>query len=165
MSWNELLDEKFALATALDIVGDRWSLMILAGSFYEARRFNDLERALGINRNLLSQRLTRLTEEGLLLKRVYQEKPKRYEYCITPRGLALRPVIVSLARWGQEHFTKDDTPVHLVHKACGGQVRSDIICDKCESNVPHEDVTSHVKGSIGEHIRKNFLMSLESRES
>ena len=165
MSWNELLEEKFALATALDIVGDRWSLMILAGSFYEARRFNDLERALGINRNLLSQRLSRLTQEGLLVKRLYQDKPARYEYCITPRGLSLRPAIISLTRWGQEHFTKDQTPVHLVHKTCGGQVRADIICDGCEEFVAHEDVTSHVKGVIGEHIRKNFLMSLGTKEN
>lgn len=161
MSWKDLIDGKSALATALDIVGDRWSLMILSGSFYSAHRFNDLERALGINRNLLSQRLTRLTEKGLLVRRKYQSKPDRYEYHPTEIGLALRPVIVALARWGREHYTKDDSAVILVHSTCGGHLRSDVICDKCDAIVPVSDIQTHFQSDLGEHIRPSYLQSLE----
>lgn len=163
MGWRDLINEKSALATALDIVGDRWSLMILAGSFYNAHRFNDLERALGINRNLLSQRLSRLTEECLLERRKYQNKPERFEYHLTPQGLALRPVIVALARWGRDHYTKDDTPIILVHNDCGGHVRSDVICDKCDIHVPHLDIETHFQGTPPEHSWSNYLQSLQAQ--
>lgn len=94
------------LAMALNLVGDRWTLMILSSSLSDVSRFNEFEKILGINRSLLSSRLAKLVDAGLMEKRQYQEKPARYEYHITETGKDLRPVLVSLADWSEKHLTQ-----------------------------------------------------------
>jgi DNA-binding HxlR family transcriptional regulator len=97
------------IASALDIVGDRWTLLILRDMLYGASRFSDFSKAAeGIRRNILTERLRRLEQRGLVVRRQYQDRPARFSYHLTPRGAELLPAIKALAAWGTRH----------VHHAC-----------------------------------------------
>jgi DNA-binding HxlR family transcriptional regulator len=92
-----------SIARSLEVIGERWTLLILRDAFSGVRRFEDFQRDLGISRGILTQRLQRLCDEGILERRRYCERPERFEYRLTPRGRDLRPVLKSLARWGDRH--------------------------------------------------------------
>ena len=156
MAWSELLEDKSALATAIDLVGDRWSLMILSGCFSGVCRFNQFESFLGINRNLLSARLDKLTDAGLLIRHQYSEKPPRFEYQLTEIARELRPVIVGLAAWGEKHFSKDEAPFTVVHKTCGTRVEVSIHCPKCETLLSCDDVANRINLGAGPEARRLF---------
>lgn len=159
MSWAKLLQEKSSLATALDLLGDKWTLMIISGSIASVHRFNELEKSLGINRNLLASRLKRLIDAGVIEKVVYHEKPKRYEYRITEIGLQLRPVIIGLVSWSEKHLTKEDTPISVVHKDCGGKVSVNIYCEKCEETIDILQIESILNPGAGSEATKVFQES------
>jgi len=159
MSWAKLLQEKSALATALDLLGDKWTLMIISGSLASVHRFNELEQSLGINRNLLSSRLARLIEAGILEKRIYQEKPRRYEYLLTDIGMELRPVIVGLSSWSEKHVTKNDTPISVIHPECGNKVVVKVHCPNCEMNLESSNVTSQLNPEAGSESTRVFKES------
>jgi DNA-binding HxlR family transcriptional regulator len=91
------------VADALDVVGDRWSLLILREVGFGVHRFNDIQRHTGAPRDRLSTRLRKLEEQGVLERRPYQEHPRRYEYLLTAKGQALAPVIEALKDWGARH--------------------------------------------------------------
>lgn len=133
-----------ALALALKIVGDRWTLMILSSSLSKVYRFNEFERALGINRNLLSSRLDKLIRAGLMEKRKYQEKPARYEYLITDVGKELRPVLVGLAIWSEKHLAKDIPVISMVHENCGTKAEIYVYCDACERVITNEEISPNL---------------------
>ena len=102
----------------MDILGERWTFLILRESFYGVRRFSDIQRNLGIARNILSARLQTLVGAGILERRRYQEEPERYEYRLTGQGRDLYPAIIAIMRWGDEHLSGDGPPVEL-HHCCG----------------------------------------------
>src|ERR1700679_1672926 len=85
-----------SIAGALEVVGERWSLLIVRNVFLGLRRFDEIQSNLGIARNVLQTRLTRLLEQGVLEKRLYQEHPPRHEYRLTEKGLDLWPTVVAL---------------------------------------------------------------------
>lgn len=125
-----------SIAATVSIIGDRWTLLILRDAFRGIRRFDDLQRDLGIARNLLTDRLTRLVDHGVLEKVPYQEKPVRYEYRLTSKGIELSPPLVALMHWGDRWMVGDgQPPVVLVHEACGTPVRQEFICDTCDTDV------------------------------
>ena len=156
MGWKDLLEEKSSLATALDLVGDRWTLMLLSGCYSGVCKFNQIERFLGINRNLLSARLDKLVEAGLLEKRLYNEFPPRYEYHITDISRELRPVIVGLAAWSARHFTKEKAPFTNVHKDCGGVVDILMKCHDCTDTIDSSDIYTRLNPGAGEEAAKLF---------
>ncbi len=88
------------LARALEVVGERWSLLLVRDAFYGVRRFNDFLVHLDIPRAVLTARLAALTEAGVLRKEAYQQSPPRYDYVLTDAGLELWPVVHGLAQWG-----------------------------------------------------------------
>src|SRR5688572_10322150 len=90
-----------SLAQTLDVIGERWTLLILRDAFFGIRRFDDFQRDLGIARNILSTRLRRLVEEGILERRVVDAG--RAEYVLTDKGLDLQPVLLSMTHWGDKH--------------------------------------------------------------
>ncbi|MFE6286490.1 winged helix-turn-helix transcriptional regulator [Streptomyces sp. NPDC057877] len=92
------------IANALEVVGERWTLLVVRDALFGVRRYNDFLVHLGIPRAVLSARLQKLTEQGLLEKRRYQQSPPRDEYVITERGIALWPTLRSLGLWGREHL-------------------------------------------------------------
>lgn len=163
MSWSDLVEEKSSLAVALDIVGDKWSLMILSGCFTGVCRFNQFERYLGINRNLLSSRLDKMVKFGLIKRRPYQLNPPRYEYNITDVGKALRPVIVGLADWGEVNFTKEDAPLEIVHKGCGGHVRLQVVCQECDTVLKSMEVQTNLREGAGDVSKQVYAQMYPDR--
>ena len=97
-----------SIGRAMDILGERWTLLILRECFYGVRRFSVMQRNLGIARNILSARLQLLVRTGILEKRRYQEEPERFEYKLTEKGLALYPAVVAIMRWGDEHLCQGE---------------------------------------------------------
>lgn len=108
MRWNELGEETCPIARGLAVIGDRWTMMVLRDCFHGVRRFEDFRRRLGITRHVLADRLRKLEEEGVLERRLYQERPPRHEYRLTAKGLALNPVLVTLAHWADTHAPHDE---------------------------------------------------------
>lgn len=104
------------IASALDLIGDKWTLLILRDMLFGARRFSDFVNAAeGMKRNILTDRLKRLTEEGLIYRMPYQDNPPRFHYHLTPKGAALLPVIQELAKWGAAHIDHSyDPPQRLL---------------------------------------------------
>jgi DNA-binding HxlR family transcriptional regulator len=129
-----------SIAAALDVVGERWSLLIVRDIFIGLRRFDEIQADLGIARNVLHTRLTKLVEQGVLEKRPYQERPVRWEYRLTAKGLDLWPTVVSLMHWGDRHAAPDGPPVLLEHRGCGGAVDSHRICETCGARLAAVDV-------------------------
>ena len=91
------------IARSLELIGERWTLLIVRDIFRGQRRFDEIQKSLGVARNVLANRLDRLVEEGILEKRQYQERPPRSEYFLTEKGIDLWPVLVSLIKWGDKH--------------------------------------------------------------
>ena len=118
-----------SIAKALEVVGERWSLLIVRDVMNRRRRFDELQKGLGIARNVLSARLQRLVDEDILERRAYQSNPERYEYFLTEKGLDLWPSLIALLGWGDRHSPEPSgPPMLIVHKECGGPVSDRGIC-------------------------------------
>jgi DNA-binding HxlR family transcriptional regulator len=131
-----------SIARALEVVGDRWTLLILRDTAFGARRFDDLQRSLGLARNVLSARLQRLSADGLLERRRYQERPPRYEYAQTQKARDLWPVMAALMRWGDKYHAANGPPRLLRHRGCGGDIAQQWACATCGAEVTAEDIES-----------------------
>src|SRR3954470_3517514 len=130
-----------SIARALEIVGERWTILIIRDAFLGVRRFDDFQKSLGVARNVLQQRLGRLIEHGILERVRYQEKPERFEYRLTEKGVDLWPTIVTLIAWGDKHAPgPDGPPVVLTHKGCGGKVNDRRVCERCDALLGARDV-------------------------
>jgi DNA-binding HxlR family transcriptional regulator len=141
MLGNDYNGQVCSIAGALEVVGERWSLLIVRDVLLGLRRFDEMQADLGIARNVLQTRLTRLVDEGVLEKRLYQERPPRFEYRLTEKGLGLWPAIVALMKWGDRYAARaPGPPVLLEHKGCGGAVDEHRICESCGSRLSVRDV-------------------------
>jgi DNA-binding HxlR family transcriptional regulator len=107
------------IARSLDRVGEWWSILILRDVFKGMTRFDQLQKSLGIAPNMLTRRLNSLVESGLLERRLYNEKPPRYEYVLTPKGRDFRVVLWSLIAWGNKHFPPEGETIVVVDAATG----------------------------------------------
>lgn len=133
--------EACSIARALEIVGERWTLLILRDTYQGIRRFDDLHDHLGITRSVLTSRLTRLVDEGLLERRPYQTNPERFEYYATAKGRELWPVLMHLLLWGDRHYPAPEGPPRIVeHKDCGGRLTTELSCDQCGKQLAARDV-------------------------
>jgi DNA-binding HxlR family transcriptional regulator len=93
------------IAVTLDILGDKWTLLVVRDLLLGARRYNDfLESPENIRTNILADRLKRLEEHGLIQKSPYQQKPVRFEYTLTKKGMAMRPLIKQIIKWANEYY-------------------------------------------------------------
>jgi DNA-binding HxlR family transcriptional regulator len=126
------------LDRAFQVLGDRWTSHVIASAFLGRRRFNDFQNALGVAPNILSDRLSRLTEMGVLRRELYQERPERWEYRLTDAGRDLYPLIAELNRWGDRWLaTEAGPPLITHHRPCNHVLEPRITCDQC-----HEPVTA-----------------------
>ncbi len=126
------------IARTLDLVGEWWTLLIVRDALLGARRFDEF-KATGIADNVLSARLKRLTQAGILKRKRYQTHPDRYEYLLTEKGYALAPVVLALRSWGKR-FTKGADTSHVVHKGCGGSVELGFHCTHCDREIERTDI-------------------------
>jgi DNA-binding HxlR family transcriptional regulator len=124
-----------SVASTLEIIGERWTILILRDVFMGVRRFDDLQRDLGVARNILQARLERLVEHGILVKKPYQERPLRHEYRLTEKGADLWPVLVSLLQWGDRYALDGERPMILQHRGCGGELDDRRRCVVCGADV------------------------------
>jgi DNA-binding HxlR family transcriptional regulator len=139
---NAYADQTCSVAATLEVVGERWSLLIIRDVLLGVRRFDALQADLGVARNVLQTRLKRLVSEGILEKRLYQDRPRRYEYFLTEKGLDLWPTIVALLQWGNKYAAPDGPPVVLAHRGCGGAVDEHRLCSACGARLTARDVQS-----------------------
>ncbi|HWE80153.1 MAG TPA: helix-turn-helix domain-containing protein [Gaiellaceae bacterium] len=93
-----------SIARTLEIVGERWTLLIVRDAFLGRSRFEQFQESLGIARNVLTDRLNRLVEEGILERERYSERPARYEYHLTGKGRDLHLALAALRQWGEDHL-------------------------------------------------------------
>jgi DNA-binding HxlR family transcriptional regulator len=141
MRWSELKREKCSVARTISVIGDRWTLLILRDCFLRVRRFEEFEGRLGITRHVLADRLKRLVAAGVLERRLYQARPRRYEYRLTQKGLELQPVLLTLAHWGDRHMAgAKGPPVLYQHRACGHTFAPVLTCSICGERVEARDV-------------------------
>jgi DNA-binding HxlR family transcriptional regulator len=133
-------DQVCSLARALEVVGERWTLLIVRDAMFGVRRFDEFQANLGIARNVLQARLERLVDHGIFEKRRYQQRPERYEYRLTEKGLGLWPTIVALMQWGDAHAQPEaGPPVLLEHRDCGGAIDTHRICARCGEKLGPRD--------------------------
>jgi len=141
MRWREIAEMDCSIARTLSIVGDRWTLLVLRDCFLGARRFDDFSESLGLSPHVLSTRLAKLVEAGVLERRPYLAKPVRYEYRLTAKGRDLYPVIAGLVRWGDRWMAgADGPPVTLTHRTCGHATTPTLVCSECGDDLDPRDV-------------------------
>ena len=102
--WDELSTDWCPVARALSVIGDRWTLLIVRDCFLGKSRFDEFQTSLGITRHLLSDRLKRLVDQGVLEKNPYQQNPLRYDYRLTEKGRDFSAALVGLKDWGKKHM-------------------------------------------------------------
>lgn len=141
MRWSELGEERCSIARTVSVIGDRWTLLILRDCFLRVRRFDDFESRLGITRHVLADRLKKLVVEGVLRKVAYQTGPLRHEYRLTPKGLDLYPVLMSIVHWGDVHMAgKPGRPLLHRHLACGQVFDPMTVCSECHAPLDPREV-------------------------
>lgn len=128
-----------SVAQCLEVVGEWWSMLILRDAFLGVTRFDQFHERLGISRNILTQRLARLVEKGIMAKVPYSDRPVRYDYRLTDKGRDLWPVITAMRQWGDQYAAPDGPPITLVHKTCGKPSSAVLTCSECGEAVEARD--------------------------
>jgi len=148
-----------SIARALEIVGERWTMLVLRDCFYGVRRFSDLLGHLDISRAVLTERLATLTDAGLLERRSAGGHP---EYLLTAAGVAFWPTLYSLSRWGERYAGDGGRTRTFTHVGCGGEVDDIGRCPTCGSTPePADLIVTLVEGSSGH--RRSDPVSLALR--
>jgi DNA-binding HxlR family transcriptional regulator len=141
MKWNDYARDRCAVGGALEIVGDRWTMTVLRELFLGIRRFGEIQRNTGAAKNILADRLQSLVANGILVRELYQERPARYEYRLTEKGLDLYPILIGLMAWGAKHAPAAAEPLVLVqHRACGTIGLPELTCTACGEQVGPRDM-------------------------
>lgn len=174
MKWSEIDSQTCSVARTLSVIGDRWSLLILRDIFLGTHRFEDLCKQLGVSRPALTQRLRKLEQQNVLQKRAYQEKPPRFEYHLTKKGIDLYPIIMTMAQWGDKW--QDDgngPPIEYEHKVCGHKTQPLMCCSECHEPLNAWEVSSQIgpglKAALGntkkQHTEERLPPSLRPQMS
>jgi DNA-binding HxlR family transcriptional regulator len=138
------------VACSLDLLGDRWTLLIIRDLFRKRHRFADLQASLtGVPSNVLSDRLKLLENEGIVERRFYSQHPPRAEYYLTRKGIDLRDVLRALVQWGSTHLV-DEGGSRLVHRPCGHTVEMRWACEECGEADVGRDVVLQVAQPVEE---------------
>jgi DNA-binding HxlR family transcriptional regulator len=124
----------------MDLLGDWWTPLVLREAFYGIRRFDEFQRGLGIARNTLADRLSRLVSEGLMEKQAYQRDPVRYDYLLTEKGRDFFGVIGAMMAWGDRWLADEaGPPITMHHNACGHDSEARVVCAHCQQPLRAED--------------------------
>lgn len=132
-----------SIARTLDVIGEPWTLLLVRDAYYGIHRFEGFQESLGIARNVLTDRLNKLVDRGVFVRRRYQERPERFEYRLTEAGRDLLPVVLAMLRWGDRWAAGDQPPpVRLHHRNCGQQTTPTLACSECGEPLRLEDLRS-----------------------
>jgi DNA-binding HxlR family transcriptional regulator len=129
-----------SVADALAVVGDRYSLLVVREIGYGYRRFQELAAFTGAPRDVLTARLRKLEELGLIERRLYSERPPRHEYHLTESGKQLRPIVLALKEWGDQQCAPGKEPVVFQH-TCGAEFHPLTVCAACREPVGEGELT------------------------
>jgi DNA-binding HxlR family transcriptional regulator len=136
--------QECALASALEVLGERWTLLIIRDAFFGVRRFNDFVVRLDIPRAVLAERLKGLVEHGVLLRRADPTRAGRHVYELTPAGKELWPALHALIAWGSDHRRRSTNLYR--HAECGTELAVGALCPACGVVPPPEDVVTAPSG-------------------
>ncbi len=140
MRFEELSAAPCSISRSLALLGERWTLAVVKQAFAGTRRFEDFLVALDVSRSLLSKRLERLVEAGVLSRDPYPSNRTRHEYRLTEQGLALYPVLQALRAWGDTYLAPEGPPLRYTHQGCGGDVAVHLDCERCSRALSARDV-------------------------
>lgn len=135
-----MLGRPSSVSRALEIIGDKWSFMVVREGFFGNRRYDQIQSELGIAPNILTDRLSRLVTQGVFHRRLYQHAPERYEYLLTDMGRDLYGPFVAMLAWGDRWLSRGKPPLLLRHMKCGHDFHASVICDKCHKPVIAADM-------------------------
>ncbi len=135
---KEYATQGCSLSRSLEVVGERWTLLIVRDAFYGVHRFGDFADHLGIPRAVLAERLKELVERGVLTKT--DEGHGRTSYGLAPAGLELWPIIYGLIRWGDKNLAGDGAPRLFEHAEDGGRLGADLTCETCHRHIDVTDI-------------------------
>lgn len=139
MKHEELLEENCAIARSSAVVGERWVWPILRQAFNGARRFDEFQKAIGLARNILTDRLNLLIEQGILERRFDENGGAHQHYRLTPKGHDLFPAYVALMEWGNRWTGLPAPPIDLFHKPCGHRMHGHVVCSECGEELNDSD--------------------------
>ena len=135
----ELAEENCSIARPAALLGDRWTLVILRQAFSGIKRYEDFQSTLGISRSLLSDRLAKLVDAGILRREPYKDAIRtRDRYRLTEKGLDLYPVLMALREWG-DRYMFEEGPLKVRHRDCGGEPTIQLRCDRCGAEIGARD--------------------------
>jgi DNA-binding HxlR family transcriptional regulator len=141
MLGNDYPDQVCSIARSLEVVGERWTLLVLRDCFIGITKFDGFIDSLGITRTVLIRRLNQLIADGVLIRVLYQKRPDRYEYLLTPKGKDLFGVVALLLQWGDRYYPHPAGPPRaLVHRNCGGTLDEHLSCGSCTMQLTWEDI-------------------------
>jgi DNA-binding HxlR family transcriptional regulator len=129
-----------SVARTLQIIGDRWSFLLIREMFFGVRRFDEFQANLGIASNILTDRLHRLAENGVVEKHRYQIRPERFEYRFTPKGRDLYASMIVMMQWGDKWLSKGRAPLILRHRDCQNDFHARVICSECHEELDPRQV-------------------------
>ena len=147
-----------SVARTVDILGDWWTPLVLRDAFAGLRRFDEFQQSLGIGRNVLTQRLNRLVDVGIMAKEPYSEHPPRYEYVLTEQGRAFFPVLAAITAWGDEWLDHGDgAPVALRHTTCGQLTIPTVVCSECGQPLVADEISNELGPGYPERWRERAM--------
>ncbi len=124
-----------SVARTLQIIGDRWSFLLIREMFFGVRRFDVLQENIGIATNILTDRLQRLTSHGIVQKQAYQVRPERFEYRFTTKGHDLYGSMIVMMRWGDKWLSAGQPPLLLTHTKCQHDFHAQVVCSACRQEL------------------------------
>jgi DNA-binding HxlR family transcriptional regulator len=137
-------NEVCSIARALEVVGERWSLLILRNALFAgSTRYSDFQRSLGIASNILKDRLDGFVDAGIMRRHRYSEQPELFEYLLTEKGRDFAPALIALTEWGDRWAAPEGPPILYRHAACGSEVGHQVVCAACGRVDDPADVEAH----------------------
>mgnify|MGYP001792214300 CR=1 FL=1 len=141
MLGNDYAGQVCSIARTLEVVGERWSLLIIRDALFAGvTRYSEFQENLGIATNVLKARLDGLVSAGIMERRPLADQRGSFEYVLTDKGSALGPTLIALTEWGDRWAAPDEPPILYSHRTCGAPVTVQTICARCGSVHPGTDV-------------------------
>lgn len=138
--------QECSVARSLEIVGERWTILIIRNAFLGDCRFDTFLNNLGLARNILAERLNTLVDSGIFERVPYQQRPLRHEYRLTPMGYEFGSVVLALMQWGDTYLAGSGGPPRTAqHENCGGLTEVHVLCRKCGQSVAPAEVAVNLR--------------------
>lgn len=143
MPKRTIIDTRYCpVAKSADVIGDRWTMLILRELFFGQERFEEFQSRTGASPQMLADRLRHLTDKGIIVREAYQQRPVRYQYSLTDKGKDLFSVLYAMRNWAERWERAEDTPlaINYIHRACGHDVGLETSCPNCGELLGYGDL-------------------------